>query len=158
MYNEDKIYTRRIEMIGGKKCYFVTFVDSVGNYVDREVCPIVDKSLHDAEKIEARIARSDRRHTERFELSDLDEGRVFCEPETTEDQFLLRECANEVAKAIDALPLIQRRRFLLNRIKGMTIREIAVYEGCAAPVVYRSIMRADKKIRKVYEDILKGEG
>jgi hypothetical protein len=50
--------------------------------------------------------------------------------------------------ALSKLTKVQRRRFLLNRVHGLTTREIADAEGVAHQSVVESIMSAEKKIKK----------
>jgi len=152
MYTEDKVYTRRIEMIDGKERYFVSFVDALGQEVSHEVAPEVYKVVRDAQKVEARIARADRRYVERDALSchEID-IRALREDETTERAFFHCECIKEMLAEIDSLPALQRKRMLLRFVDGMTIREIASLEGCTNGTAHRTIVRAEKKLEKIYK-------
>lgn len=53
-----------------------------------------------------------------------------------------------VPEILDKLTEVQRRRFLLHKVKGLSTRKIAAREGVAQQVAWRSIMGAEKKIEK----------
>jgi len=50
--------------------------------------------------------------------------------------------------ALDKLTEVQKRRYLLHRIEGITTREIASIDGCSHQSVVESLAGADKKIKK----------
>ena len=153
MYKEEKIYTRRTINIGGEDHYFLSFKDAAGGIVEIEVELNVYEAIREFELIEARIARSDNRHIERFELSDNEiEARAAREPETTERKVHLMECLNEIESVINSMTPIQRRRFWLFRIKGQMLKEIAASEGISVPSVHRSVKYVERKIKKVYKN------
>ena len=153
MYKEDKIYRHRVEMIDGKKHYFVSFVDVHGDTVIVEVSRDVYRSIQEADRIEARIGRSERRHRDCGELSDHDVYiRAFHESDTTENAFIESMDSEAVVSAIEALPAIQRRRFLLFHVKGLTLKEIAGIEGATAVSIHLSIKCAEKNLQGMLKD------
>jgi RNA polymerase sigma factor (sigma-70 family) len=67
------------------------------------------------------------------------------EPEKAE----LRQRQVEIAKrALDRLTEVQRRRYLLHVLKGLTLRQIAEIEGVNHSKIQKSIGEAEKKIKK----------
>jgi len=153
MYKEEKVYTRRVINLCGKECYFVAFEGQSGDKVDIEVEAHVYDAIREFELIEARIARSDRRHFEHFALSDSEtESRALRKLETTEMAAISKICAERLAAVIAELPPLQRKRYLLFYNGGMRLKDIADREGCSIPSVSRSIRRADKKVREAYKN------
>ena len=71
MYQEDRIYNHSVERKDGEKHYFISFIDTFGSSVKMEVSAEVYKVSCKAQRIEARIARSDRRHIAYSEISEL---------------------------------------------------------------------------------------
>ena len=156
MYKEEKVYTRRTILIGGKERYFISFKDSVGSIVEIEVEENVYKVIREHELIEARISRADRKHIERLDLSTSEiDARAIQEHDTTEKEVLSRALADELVSAIYAIPPLQRRRFLLCRCYDKMQKDIADKEGCSKQTVHRSVMRADNKIKNAYMNFLK---
>ena len=152
MFTEERIYTRRTLRTGGEEHYFISFKDSVGSIVEVEVDEDVYDAMRELELVESKLARSDKRHAEHFELSDSEiEARSVRESETTEQAALSRALADELAMAIYAMPPLQRNRFLLFRNKGLTLTEIAIMEGTSVAAIHYSIKCADKKIKKIYK-------
>jgi len=157
MYKEEKIYTRRTMTIEGKDHYYLSFRDAVGSVVDVEVGADAYDAVREFELIEARIAWSDRRHVERFALSNEEiDKRARHEHTTTEKTALLRLCSDEIAKGIEDLTCTQRRRFLLHRFKGMTLKEISIIEGASVSVVHHSVRQAEKKLKKIMKNFSNG--
>ena len=156
MYTEDRVYHHRVEMIDGKKHYFISFVDVHGDKVSQEVSFEVYEASNEAQRNEARIARSDRRHMEHIKLSDNEiETRAVAEHDTVEKDFFHNESTNAMVAAINSLPLIQRRRTIRFHIEGIILRDIAAHEGCSAEAVHYSIKRAEKKIKEKLKKFLK---
>jgi DNA-directed RNA polymerase specialized sigma24 family protein len=139
-------------MVDGKEHYFISFVDAHGDSVSLEVDRKVYEASRNAQRNEARIALSDRRHITRFVLSDSGVGvdiREICVAETPEEVLIQGEVISEIAAVIEALPRLQRKYFLLSRIDGLTFREISLREGRHFTTVHRTIKRAEKKIFEI---------
>jgi len=64
-----------------------------------------------------------------------------------EESERMKQQAFFAKQALDKLTDIQRRRYLLYMVDGLTVREIAASEGVAFQVVDRSILAAKKKIK-----------
>jgi DNA-directed RNA polymerase specialized sigma24 family protein len=74
------------------------------------------------------------------------EAAVIDAPEEAERR---RSRAAIAKEALDKLTDVQRRRYLLHTVGGLTTREIAAKEGVAQQVADRSIVAAKKKIKKI---------
>ena len=153
MYTEDRVYRHKVEMIDGKKHYFISFVDVHGDKISQEVSFKVYEAFQDSQKIEARIGRSDRRHITRKELSDCEKGmKIPSSYETPEKIYIQDELIDVIATAIEALPPRQRKYLILSRIEGMTFREIGDCEGRPASVIHYSVKSAERKIKEIYKN------
>jgi len=150
MYKEDMIYQHRVEMIGGKEHYFISFFDVHNNVVSLEVNRKIYLALQETNRIETRIGRSDRRHIDKTIYSDRDVyTRAAFEYDTTEKLAVENERNEKLVLAIESLPPVQRRRFLMFHVHGLLLKDIAVIEGATIAPVHRSIQCAEKKIRKM---------
>lgn len=58
-------------------------------------------------------------------------------------------------KALDELTDVQRRRYLLHAVEGLSTWRIAKIEGTNQKTVYESLQAAEKKIKKVLAEHLK---
>jgi DNA-directed RNA polymerase specialized sigma24 family protein len=74
------------------------------------------------------------------------EDALLAAEEQAEKQKLRHEIA---AKALSTLTKVQRRRYLLHTVNGLTTREIAEKEGVSHVAVVYSLEQAEKKIKKV---------
>ena len=54
-------------------------------------------------------------------------------------------------QVLDQLTDVQKRRYIMHRIKGMTTRQIAEVENCKHPSVVESLAAAEKKIKKILD-------
>jgi DNA-directed RNA polymerase specialized sigma24 family protein len=70
-------------------------------------------------------------------------------PEEAERQ---RSRAVLAKKAWDKLTEVQRRRYLMCHVEGLTLREIAQIEKTNFKTVYESLSAAEKKIKKILAD------
>ncbi|HZJ77703.1 MAG TPA: hypothetical protein VFD52_02725 [Clostridia bacterium] len=74
------------------------------------------------------------------------EDALIAAEEQAENQRQRREIA---AKAISTLTEVQRRRYLLSTVQGLSTWQIAAMEGANQKAVYESLKAAEKKIKKV---------
>jgi len=70
---------------------------------------------------------------------------LFDEPEWKARKDRMRQQAYEV---IATLTEVQRRRYLMYHVDGLTMRKIAASEGVHHPRIVKSIQDAEKKIKK----------
>jgi DNA-directed RNA polymerase specialized sigma24 family protein len=87
-------------------------------------------------------------------------GTALCHAPSPEDYFIGKIDAREAAErrrerliqasyALGILTEVQRHRYLMYHVDGMTMREIAAIEGAHFTTVHESLQAADKKIKKV---------
>jgi len=50
------------------------------------------------------------------------------------------------------LPAPQRRRVILHYFEGYTYEQIAMIEGCTHQAVNKSVLAAEKKLKKYFSD------
>jgi RNA polymerase sigma-70 factor (ECF subfamily) len=70
-------------------------------------------------------------------------------PKSVEDAAFDSLRNEKLRQAIQELPEIQRRRFVLYHEFGLTYEQIAEMEGCSKVSVFRSVDRAEDKIREM---------
>lgn len=90
------------------------------------------------------------RHIEQSEVweSTLN-ARAVQKPESTEDIVFRRIQIQELHRAIAELPEVQRRRIVLYYFEEMTYEQIARKEHCSFQAVAKSIVAAEKRIKKI---------
>ena len=76
------------------------------------------------------------------------------EEENGSDDLRSLENAQRILNAA-ALTPVQTRRFLMYHYKGLTLREIAVYEDVGYSKIVKSIVQAEKKIYKILQQMPK---
>jgi RNA polymerase sigma factor (sigma-70 family) len=150
MYKEEKTYIRRTRILDGDKHYYVSFEDAHGKIIEVEVSQDVYDAIHSFQRIEAKLAREDRRHIEYFCLADdeLDRRAVAPFP-TTEEIALKEERLAALDDEIEELSDIQQRRFYFYFVQHLSYRQIAEIEGCERMSVKDSIDIARKKLRSL---------
>lgn len=72
---------------------------------------------------------------------------------STEEQFEINMILEKVYKTLDTLTEVEQRRFKLNRIVGLTIKEIAKLENVTIFAVKKSLRSAKSKIADIRNDI-----
>jgi DNA-directed RNA polymerase specialized sigma24 family protein len=133
----------------------VTLDDYLQENPDKTAADFAElKALSDADYYE--IDRSDYRQTWKntsLDTLDEDETVIFSTPSIEDEIFerRLKEAAyakrvSVAARALDKLTEIQRRRYLLYHVQGMSYREIATLENANHKSVEESILAAEKKI------------
>jgi len=94
-----------------------------------------------------------------FNTLDEDETVIFAVP-SVEDTVIEQDEAEAafakrqslVARALDKLTEIQRRRYLLYHVKGLSTWQIAEHEGANQKSIHESLQAAEKKIKKVLSE------
>ena len=76
------------------------------------------------------------------------------EEENGSDDLRSLENAQRILNAA-ALTPVQKRRFLMYHYKGLTLREIEVYEDVGYSKIVKSIVQAEKKIYKILQQMPK---
>jgi RNA polymerase sigma-70 factor (ECF subfamily) len=147
MFNNENPDSLRTEIIGGIAHYYVSFMDGQAVHRETEVSRPVYLEFLRFVKIERNLRRSDERHIEQSELSDEALcARAMYQPMSVEEAVYDSLRNEQLRDAIQQLPEIQRRRFVLYHEFGFTYEQIAEIEGCKRQPVTRSIQRAEEKI------------
>ena len=149
MFNNENPYTLRTEIYEGITHYYVSFTDGQAIHRETEVSrPIYLEFLRFVE-IERSLRHWDERHKEHSELTDETLNRRAVNPPISLEDTVFDSLRNErLRMAIQGLPEIQRRRFVLYHEFGLTYEQLAKMEGCTKMPVKRSIDRAEQKIRE----------
>ena len=149
MFNNENPYTLRTEIVEGITHYYVSFTDGQAIHRETEVSrPVYLEFLRFVE-IERSLRHWDERHKEHSELTDETLNRRAVNPPISLEDTVFDSLRNErLRMAIQDLPEIQRRRFVLYHEFGLTYEQIAEMEGCTKMPVKRSIDRAEQKIRE----------
>lgn len=119
----------------------------------RQIKEASDKLFHSEDIAEARNSRNELSlfdFSEQYASKPLEEQIVCLKDRETEQIYLKKrnQMLKLVPEILDKLTETQRRRFLLHKVKGFTVRKIAKAEGVAHQSVFESIIGAEKKIEK----------
>ena len=148
MFNNENPYTLRTEIVEGITRYYVSFTDGQAIHRETEVSRPVYLEFLRFVKIERSLRHWDERHREHSELTDETLlSRALNVPKSLEDTVFDSLRNEQLRLAIQQLPEIQRRRFVLYHEFGLTYEQIAEIEGCTKMAVKFSIDRAKEKVR-----------
>ncbi|MCL2757537.1 MAG: sigma-70 family RNA polymerase sigma factor [Coriobacteriia bacterium] len=151
MFDNSNPYTLRTEIVGGITRYLVSFRDGEGVHRETEVSRPVYQEFLRFVCVERNLRRWDERHAEQSELTD--EAiyiRALRIPRSIEETVFDSQRDERLRMAIQQLPEIQRRRFVLYHEFGLTLAQIAAMEGCSFRAVKHSTDIATKKIKKYF--------
>ena len=129
------------------------FIKLSGQAVSVEVTVEVYECLDSAEHKSENLAHEKRRHWDRREFNEYiiaREGR--CYSETPEKWVLRKETMQEIMVALESCTKIQRQRFLLFALDGLSYAEIGKLCGCSKYAVRDSIAAVRKKCRDFFEN------
>jgi len=148
MFDNTSPYTLRTENTEGITRYYISFTDGQAIRQNIEVSHAVYLEFQQFIKTERNLRRSDERHEEYSELSDEAlHTRAMDKPQSAEDA-VFDSLQNEFLwRAIQSLPEMQRRRFILHHEFGLTYKQIALVEGCTRQAITLSVENAVAKIR-----------
>ena len=152
MFDNSNPYTLNTEIVEGITRYYVSFADGQANHYELEIPHSVYLEFQRFVKVERNLRRWDERHREYSELTDeaLD-NRAMRPQKSVEDAALGSLQSGQLQLAIQSLPEIQRRRFILYYEFGLTYEQIAGIENCTFQVIARSIKTAENKIKKYFQ-------
>jgi len=130
--------------MGDSFMYTIRVKDADGNMIDVEVKAEIYEIYEESKKKSWNEEKSDRYH-----LADLDVDQiwVYTGP-STEEYVELREKIEVYRSIIDTCTNLQKRRFYLHFLHGLSQREIADLEGCTQPSVAYAINTVLQKIKK----------
>jgi len=149
MFDNSSPYTLWTKNIAGVTRYYISFKDGQGERQKTEV----EKSVYDTflqfEKKERNLRRSDERHIEQLDLSEIEiYNRAVHVPKSLEEWAIDAERNERLWLAIADLPEVQRRRFVMYHEDGLSFEEIGEREGCSGRAAQYSVRLAKEKIRE----------
>lgn len=132
--------------------YYVSFEDGQAVLHKLEICKNIFETFDSFELEDLVYLNVVDRHIEQSELweSSLN-ARAVHKPEGTEDMVFKKIQIQKLHKAIADLPEVQRRRIVLYYFEEMTYEQIARKEHCSFQAVAKSIVAAEKRIKKILE-------
>ena len=152
MFDNTNPYTLRKEIIAGMTHYYVSFTDGQSVHRETEVSRSVYLEFRHFIKRERNLRRWDERHTEQSELSDeAINKRTLSQPKSLEETVFDNLLNEKLQMAIQQLPEIQRRRFIIYYEYGLTYEQIAEMENCSKVAVKYTIDKARTIILKKFE-------
>lgn len=145
----DRVYTLREESCAdGVMKYFISFKDSTGAFQSLDVSKELYFAFRQLERKNRNLQQSDQRHKEFNEVyEETLNRRARYIPKSVEEIIIETERSELLYKAINSLPEIQRRRFLLYYEYDYNCYEIAAMENCTVQAVRRSVIIAREKIK-----------
>ena len=154
MFGNENPYALRTEDNEGITRYYVSFHDGQAIPHEIEVSRPVYLEFLRFIKTERNLRRSDERHLEQSDLTDETLFRRALFPQKSVEETAFDSLRNEqLRQAIQQLPEIQRRRFVLYHEFGLTYEQIAEMEGCHFTSVRIAILRAEEKIRVIIKNL-----
>ncbi len=150
-----KTYTLKEETAEDGTRYFISFKDGQGEHHELEVSEQLFFEFRRMERRNRNLQQWDERHREFNEVWDETLYRRALRVPKSLDERMIEEERNELlSKAVDQLPEIQRRRFLLYYEHDSNFYQIAEMEHCTASAVQKSVSVARKKVRAEMEKYL----
>ena len=119
-----------------------------GQPVSIEVSVEVYSYLNEADHKDENLLHEQRRHWDGRELEQI----AVTHPgrdESPEQQLCRKETLCELMAVLDSCTALQRERFLLYALEGMSYTEIAAQQGCSRISVFESIDAVRKKFKKL---------
>lgn len=154
MFDNTNPYTLRTKVAEGITRYFVSFKDGQAIPRETEVSRPVYLEFLRFVKTERNLRRWDERHTEQSDLTDESlYDRALHKSKSVEDAAFDSLRNEKLRLAIQDLPELQRRRFILHYEFGLTYEQIAEMEGCRKSAVCESVLRAEEKIREKIKNL-----
>lgn len=154
MLNYKNPYNLEIVSEDGHTYYYVTFKDGQGIFHRIKISEALYLDFYELGKYEHKLTRRDERHIEYLELTDESlHARAKHHAKDLAAAFSETLQYEQIMQAIDELPSIQRRRFLLYHIEGLTYDAIGKAEGCSKASVKRSVELAKRKIREKLKEL-----
>ena len=128
------------------------FIEFGGQAVPVEVTIKVYEYLDQAKHNDENLAHEQRRHWDRREFDEyiiVREGR--CYSETPEQWLCRKETMQEIIAALKNCTGVQRQRFFLFALDGLSYSEIGKLYGCSKYAARDSINAVRKKCREFFE-------
>ena len=143
-----KAYTLREESTESGTRYFISFKDGQGEHHGLEVSEQLFIEFRQMERRNRNVEQWNQRHREFNEVWDETLYRRALRVPKSLDERMIEEERNEtLCKAIESLPEIQRRRFLLYYEYDFNFYQIGEMEHCTASAVQKSVSVAREKVK-----------
>ena len=137
-------YTLSIE----NNTYYISFTDGLGVFHKQEINTELYAAFNSFELDDISLMNEASRHLTEANAGEEPLGHSIADPsEPIEDRVYRRIMYQELHKAIEQLPEIQRRRILLYYFGGYTYEQIAQMENCTKRAVKFSVDAALKNLR-----------
>jgi len=153
MFDNTNHYALRTEIVEGITRYYVSFTDGQAVPRETEVSRPVYLEFLRFIRIERNLRRWDERHIEQSDMTDETlYNRALYPQKSIEDTAFDSLQHEQLRLAIQSLPEIQRRRFVLYHEFGLTYEQIAEMEGRHFTSIQESVMRAEEEIKSFFEN------
>ena len=132
--------------------HFLSFRDGQGVLRELQITKELFEVLNRFELDDLSILNEWDRHYEHSELTEISlYNRAATPPESVEEAVFRDLRYEALHRAIKLLPETQRRRLVLHYFVGLTYAQIAEKEGCSFQAVGKSIVAAEKRLKKFLE-------
>ena len=116
----------------------MSFVNTNKEFTETEVPQDTFLAMQEFSRKRESISRSDRRHIERSEQTEISLNVKYISKQLSIDETTIRNIRNsDLHQAISKLTQIQQRRVRMYFFEGQKLREIAVYENCSPQAVHK---------------------
>lgn len=133
--------------------YFVRFKDSTGQDQCIEITSELFQEMNGFELEDLSYLNEVDNHYEHSELTDATLTRRSVQPQANvEETVFLRLEKDELHRALELLPEVQRRRVELYYFENYTYEQIGHMEGCSHPAVIKSIKAALNNLEKIFSE------
>ena len=148
MAYQAKAYTLREESAESGMKYFISFKDGQGEHHELEVSENLFFEFRQMERKNRNLQQWNQRHREFHEVWDETlYRRALRVPKSLDEQMLEEERNETLYKAVESLPEMQRRRFLLYYEYELNFYQIAAMEHCTASAIQKSVAIAKEKVK-----------
>ena len=145
---KDQQNNYRLEINDNNK-YILTFIDGEGATQTLEINQQLYDLFNSFELEDISYLNEISRHYEHSELTEQAlNSRALVEKISVEDEVINNITICELHRAIDTLPKIQKRRFMMHFFDNLSYEEISKTENCCRNAVRKSIQIAIESIRK----------
>lgn len=133
--------------------YIISFKDSRGIVQNVEVTETVYKTFDRFELDDLSEMNEFDNHIEHSEIFENNlNNRAKDKPISLEDEIIRKSTFDELKKAIDILPEVQKRRIKLYYFDDMSTKDIAILEKCTQHSVRVSIRRAIEELKNILKN------
>ena len=144
-----RFYDTRAFEERGSPYYFASFYRPYKGIVEIEVSEELHDALIELQREFWRLDKRESRHTLHLEAMTenvLPTHKLPLDPAT----ILVARCdTDKVCEALGQISLVQRRRFLMRHLDGLSIKQIAFLEKCSHRAIAYSLASTRKKLQEL---------